>query len=85
MRWTTLRGLIRRSAQAVLVFAAMNLKKSAAWLWKTDRTSPKFSFLFVTRDKKRKELPRLPYFAGVCLQSERVPGNALLILGLYPD
>lgn len=54
MRWTTLRGLISRSAQAVLVFAAMNLKKSAAWLWKTDRTSPKFSFLFVTRDKNVK-------------------------------
>ncbi|MBG9796087.1 hypothetical protein ABD76_28130 [Paenibacillus dendritiformis] len=50
IRRTTLRGLIRMSAQAMLVFAAMNLKKMATWLWKTDRTSPKFSFIFVNRD-----------------------------------
>lgn len=34
MRWTTLRGLRRVSMQAMLVFAAMNLKKLATWLWR---------------------------------------------------
>ncbi|EHQ60145.1 transposase [Paenibacillus dendritiformis C454] len=71
MRWTTLRGLKRMSVQAMLVFAAMNFKKMATWLWKTGRTSPEFSFVFVNMDKKRKELPRLQYFAGVCLRSGR--------------
>ncbi|BFH66047.1 hypothetical protein J27TS7_08920 [Paenibacillus dendritiformis] len=41
------------SAQAMLVFAAMNLKKMAAWLWKTGRTSPKFSFVFVNVNNSR--------------------------------
>ena len=34
MRWTTLRGLEKLSMQAMLTFAAMNLKKMANWLWK---------------------------------------------------
>jgi transposase len=34
MRWTTLRGLKKVSMQAMLVFAAMNLKKLATWLWR---------------------------------------------------
>ncbi|MFW5437908.1 hypothetical protein ACNPIS_26215, partial [Paenibacillus apiarius] len=46
MRWTTLRGLKRVSMQAMLVFAAMNLKKMATWLWKTGRPSDKFNFVF---------------------------------------
>ena len=37
MRWTTLRGLKRVTMQAMLVFAAMNLKKMATWLWKSGR------------------------------------------------
>ncbi|MCD4840363.1 IS1182 family transposase, partial [Neobacillus sedimentimangrovi] len=37
MRWTTLRGLKKLSMQAMLTFAAMNLKKLANWTW----TSPK--------------------------------------------
>jgi transposase len=34
MRWTTLRGLKKLSMQAMLTFAAMNLKKMANWTWK---------------------------------------------------
>ncbi|MDM5225015.1 IS1182 family transposase [Cytobacillus sp. NJ13] len=34
MRWTTLRGLEKLSMQAMLTFAAMNLKKMANWTWK---------------------------------------------------
>ncbi|MBT2700976.1 transposase, partial [Bacillus sp. ISL-40] len=34
MRWTTLRGLKKLSMQAMLTFAAMNLKKMASWTWK---------------------------------------------------
>ncbi|PJZ00742.1 IS5/IS1182 family transposase [Bacillus vallismortis] len=33
MRWTTLRGLKKVSMQAMLTFAAMNLKKLANWTW----------------------------------------------------
>lgn len=33
MRWTTLRGLKKLSIQAMLTFAAMNLKKLATWTW----------------------------------------------------
>ncbi|WP_211268378.1 transposase, partial [Domibacillus aminovorans] len=35
MRWTTLRGLGKLSMQAMLTFAAMNLKKLASWAWKS--------------------------------------------------
>lgn len=34
MRWTTLRGLKKLSMQAMLTFAAINLKKLASWTWK---------------------------------------------------
>jgi hypothetical protein len=33
MRWTTLRGLKKLSIQAMLTFAALNLKKMANWTW----------------------------------------------------
>ena len=33
MRWTTLRGIKKLSKQAMLTFAAMNLKKLANWTW----------------------------------------------------
>jgi transposase len=33
MRWTTLRGLKKVAMQAMLTFAAMNLKKLASWAW----------------------------------------------------
>jgi transposase len=35
MRWTTLRGLKKLSMQAMLTFAAMNLKKMANWTWRS--------------------------------------------------
>jgi hypothetical protein len=35
MRWTTLRGLKKLSMQAMLTFAAINLKKVATWTWKS--------------------------------------------------
>ncbi len=34
-RWTTLRGLKNLSMQAMLTFAAMNLKKLATWTWQS--------------------------------------------------
>jgi len=37
MRWTTLRGVRKVTMQAMLTFAAMNLKKMAIWLWRKDR------------------------------------------------
>lgn len=40
MRWTTLRGLKRVSAQAMLVAACMNLKKMANWMWRSGKTGP---------------------------------------------
>jgi IS5 family transposase len=35
MRWATLRGLKKLSMQAMLTFAAMNLKKFATWTWQS--------------------------------------------------
>jgi hypothetical protein len=37
MRWTTLRGLKKLSMQAMLTFAAMNLKKLATWTWNSPK------------------------------------------------
>ena len=37
MRWTTLRGLKKLSMQAMLTFAAMNLKKMANWTWQSPK------------------------------------------------
>ena len=37
MRWTTLRGLKKLSMQAMLTFAAINLKKIANWTWKSPK------------------------------------------------
>jgi hypothetical protein len=34
MRWTRYRGLEKVSMQAMLTFAAINLKKMARWMWK---------------------------------------------------
>jgi transposase len=39
MRWTTLRGLKKLSMQAMLTFAAMNLKKLASWTWRAPKTA----------------------------------------------
>ena len=49
MRWTTLRGQKKVTMQAMLVFAAMNLKKLATWLWKSGRpTGHRYSFLIIS-------------------------------------
>ncbi|WP_414429419.1 transposase [Bacillus licheniformis] len=40
LRWTTLRGKKKLSMQAMLVFAAMNLKKLANWTWKGPNRQP---------------------------------------------
>jgi hypothetical protein len=37
MPWTTLRGLKKLSMQAMLTFAAMNLKKLATWTWQVSK------------------------------------------------
>lgn len=39
LRWTRLKGVARNEAQAMLVFAAMNLKKMAKWKWKQSHPS----------------------------------------------
>lgn len=46
MRWTTLRGIKRVSAQAMLVAACMNLKKMANWLWRSGKIGPTPRVLF---------------------------------------
>ena len=43
MRWTKYRGLEKVATHTMLVFAAMNLKKLATWLWKGKEP---FIFLF---------------------------------------
>ncbi|MGQ9558136.1 MAG: IS1182 family transposase [Desulfurispora sp.] len=45
MRWTTLRGLEKVSMQAMLTFAAMNLKKLATWLWKSGGSKLRYLLL----------------------------------------
>ena len=45
MRWTTLRGKRRIQMQAMLLFAAMNLKKLANWRWRNRRLRRFFSQL----------------------------------------
>lgn len=40
MRWTTLRGMKRVATEAMLVAAAMNLKKLATWKWRKGITGP---------------------------------------------
>jgi len=52
LRWTHYRGLEKNEAQAMLVCAAMNLKKLANYLWKA-KHRPFFSFAW---------LPILPTF-----------------------
>lgn len=47
MRWTTLRGLRKVSMQAMLVFACMNLKKLATWLWKPGGLQPWPALFFI--------------------------------------
>jgi transposase len=59
MRWTTLRGLEKVTMQAMLVFAAMNLKKLAAWLWKSGRPTDRNRSIFSIFSKFINKLPLL--------------------------
>ncbi|STY36109.1 IS1182 family transposase [Listeria fleischmannii] len=63
MRFTTYRGLRKVTLQAMLTFAAMNLKKLALWSWKNHA----FLSYFELSIKKR---PFLHFEKGVFLQSE---------------
>jgi Transposase DDE domain len=47
MRWTTLRGKQKVQMQAMLLFAAMNLKKLATWQWRKTRHCLLFRFFMV--------------------------------------
>lgn len=40
MRWTTLRGLKKVKAQAMLIAACKNLKKIANWIWRSRKGGP---------------------------------------------
>ncbi|SHD75928.1 transposase (fragment) [[Clostridium] ultunense Esp] len=40
MRWTTLRGLGKVKAQAMLIVVCMNLKKMANWMWRSGKDGP---------------------------------------------
>gem|GEM_PF-4077323 len=65
MRWTTLRGLKKVTMQAMLTFAAMNLKKLATWLWKSGQPSYRntwFHFIFIPKNNKLPLLPNLTMF-----------------------
>lgn len=69
MRWTKYRGLEKVATHTMLVFAAMNLKKLATWLWKGKE--PLF-FCPEFRKKSDKRRPKLKLRVRdvFCLQSE---------------
>jgi transposase len=76
LRWTTLRGLKKVTMQAMLVFACMNLKKLANWLWKAGKGRHNaFHFRIHTGQK----LPRLPMVTRefVCNLRRRIPPSFL--------
>ncbi|MGG4035909.1 hypothetical protein ABEV74_19645 [Paenibacillus cisolokensis] len=56
--------------QAMLTFAAMNLKKLAAWLWKTGRPTDQRHAYFIIFTTFNKKLRCVGAHTGVCLQSE---------------
>ncbi|HZG78423.1 MAG TPA: transposase, partial [Paenibacillus sp.] len=56
MRWTTLRGLRKVSMQAMLVYACMNLKKLATWLWRSGGSKRRFAALLLLVAHKQDKL-----------------------------
>ena len=76
MRGTTLRGLEKVTMQAMLVFAAMNLKKMATWLWKSGPHLKQVGFLLVILANTIKQTPtfRLKHgsLSSVCLRRKRI-------------
>jgi hypothetical protein len=55
--WTTLKGLEKVTIQAMLVFAAMNLKKMATWLWKSGRPTDRYHSHFLIFSKFNNKPP----------------------------
>ncbi len=73
MRWTTLRGKQKVQMQAMLLFAAMNLKKLATWRWHKLR-HPRFLSFFMRK-------PLLKRFSEVVfLQSARTVSFWITVL-----
>ena len=60
LRWTTLRGLKKVTMQAMLVFACMNLKKLANWLWKSGKGRHNALHFRFTFEYIQDKLPLLP-------------------------
>ena len=56
MRWTTLRGLEKVTMQAMLTFTAMNLKKMAIWLWRSDQPLGCNRWIYVMLAQFKKKL-----------------------------
>ncbi|MEC0249415.1 transposase, partial [Paenibacillus chitinolyticus] len=57
MRWTALRGLRKVSMQAMLVFACMNLKKLATWLWRLGGGRSTSAIILLLLVEKMHKLP----------------------------
>jgi len=64
MRWTTLRGIRKVTMQAMLTFAAMNLKKLAIWLWRKERPTDRDRRVGVMFSFSMTILPRRCYARG---------------------
>ncbi|SPT78297.1 transposase [Niallia circulans] len=71
LRWTNLKGLEKNAMQAMLVFAAMNLKKLATWSWRRNTPptpkSPISIHLFIIN----KTPLRIIFSKAFCLRSEK--------------
>ena len=57
LRWTTLRGIKKVTMQVMLVFASMNLKKLATWLWNPEKEKRKLLQLLTFYQQKIKQTP----------------------------
>ena len=74
IRWTTLRGLKKVKAQAMLIAACMNLKKIANWMWRSRKGGPNPSKLlnklinFIAILLKNGSLQDIQ--TAICLQTE---------------
>ncbi|MCR8940495.1 IS5/IS1182 family transposase, partial [Brevibacillus laterosporus] len=54
---TTLRGIKKVTMQVMLVFASMNLKKLATWLWNPEKEKRKLLQLLTFYQQKIKQTP----------------------------
>ncbi|GIO02125.1 hypothetical protein J5TS2_27930 [Brevibacillus halotolerans] len=55
LRWTTLRGIKKVTMQMMLVFASMNLKRLATWLWNPEKEKRKLLQLLTFYQQKIKQ------------------------------